>query len=78
VPGSATRLAGILALICVVEPNVVPRRTPFHVIWVVLVKPLPLAVRVNPGLPAAAAFGEMLVSTVADCGAMVKSIAFDL
>jgi hypothetical protein len=70
------RFAGIDAVSCVEERNVVLSDKPFHVIIEPLMNPLPLAVSENAGPPAATLLGEMLVS-VTGTAVMVNVAAFD-
>lgn len=56
------RAAGTAAMSCVDETKVVASGAPFQVTAVEATNPVPLAVRVNVGPPAATLEGEMLVS----------------
>ena len=62
VPVFTSRLAGTAADNCVALTNVVASGLLFQVTRVLEVKPEPLAINVNPALPAAALFGEMVVN----------------
>ena len=56
------RAAGTAAVSCVADTKVVVSRLPFQVTVVVPINPVPFAVRVKAGPPAATLDGEMLVS----------------
>jgi hypothetical protein len=58
-PSAAMSVAGIVAVSCVGETNVVARAAPFQFTVEVLTKLVPLTVSVAAGLPAAAADGLM-------------------
>ena len=60
-PALAMSAAGTVAVSCPALTKVVDRLEPFQVMTVEAVKPPPLAVIVNPGPPAVAVFGEMLL-----------------
>jgi hypothetical protein len=62
VPAVATRLSGTIAVSFAAEIKDVESVAPFHVTTVPGLKPEPATFSVNPGLPAMALFGEMLVS----------------
>ena len=61
VPGAAIRAAGTAAVSCVADKKVVASRLPFQVTVVVPRNPVPFAVRVKAGPPAATLDGEMPV-----------------
>lgn len=77
VPAVATRFAGTDAVNCDAERKFVVRAWPFQVIVAPLTNPVPLAVRVNPALPDATVFGEMLVS-VTGTAVIVNAAAFEV
>src|SRR5690242_6347027 len=66
--------AGTCAVSCVAERNAVGRFVPFHRTTEVFRKLLPLTVSVNPGLPAAAVLGVMLVSCGPGGGGMMVNV----
>jgi hypothetical protein len=66
VPGKATSVAGIAAVSWELLTNVVVRFEPFHLTVELETKFVPLTVKANAGLPAAAALGLMLVSIGAE------------
>ena len=66
VPGEAMLLAGIAAVSRELLTNVVVRFDPFHLTVELETKFVPLTVKANAGLPAAAALGLMLVSIGAE------------
>ena len=70
VPGVATREAGTVAASWLAETNVVVRGEPFQVTCDAAVKPVPLTVIVNAGLPAMVEFGDRLVRAMK--GLMVR------
>jgi len=69
-PGASIRDAGTMAVNCPELTKVVESAPPFQVIWVVLVKPAPFTVRRNPGPPAVALCGTMLL--IDSAAVMVK------
>ncbi len=77
VPTEAIKLAGTVAVSCPALTKLVLRDAPFQVTTVAVVKPEPLAVRVNAGPPATAVLGEMLVSVSAGA-LMVKISVFEV
>ena len=52
VPAAATRALATVALRFVESPNIVGKGDPFHSISELLVKPVPVAIKVNEGTPA--------------------------
>jgi hypothetical protein len=61
-PTVVRNFASTLAVNCVFETKVVGNDVPFHTTWLVLTKPVPLAVNVIVGLPLNAVFGLIDVS----------------
>jgi len=61
VPAVAMRLAETVAVSCVLETNEVVSGVPFQVMFIEDVKPVPFAVNVKAGPPAAVVLGESLV-----------------
>ena len=79
VPATAMSEGVISALNCLDEIKVVGWSVPFHRTTEVLTKFVPVTVRVNPGPPAVAEFGliVMIVGVCGACGVIVNGNGFD-
>jgi hypothetical protein len=77
VAADAIRFAGTAAVSCVAEPKVVLIDVPFQVMVARVVKPDPVTVMTNAGLPANALLGLILLRT-SGAGLMIMLIALEL